>query len=178
MKQFGVALTLVMGVGLITLDAQKRIITHDAAPYLKQVFPQAVAFSPHQGTPLHYKAYAVDPIAKPDARPIGFVFWTTDLVPDEYAYHGHIHMLVGLDLAGIITGVLVNFQSEPYGYFSVEPKPFADQFKGKSVRANFRVGDDVDAVSRATITISSATRSIRDSARIMAKAFLDPASVK
>jgi transcriptional regulator of nitric oxide reductase len=178
MKHVAVSLALVMGAGLITLDAQKRIITNDATPYLKQLFPQAAAFSPHEGTPLHYKAYGVDPNANPGARPIGFVFWTTDLVPNEYAYHGHIHMLVGMDTAGILSGVLVNFNSEPYGYFSVEPPQFAAQFKGKSIRAPFRVGEDVQAVSRATISISSATRAIRDSSRAIARAFLDPASVK
>ena len=52
------------------------------------------------------------------------------------------------------------------------------QFTGKSVRAPFRVGEDVDAVSRASITVNGATRAIRDSARTMAKAFLDPAAVK
>jgi transcriptional regulator of nitric oxide reductase len=178
MKPFAVLLALMTSVGLITLDAQKRIITNDAAPLLKQLFPQAAAFSPHQGTPLHYRAYGVDPKAHPGAKPIGFVFWTTDLVPEEYAYHGTIHMLVGLDTTGVIAGVIVNFNSEPYGYFSVEPAQFAAQFKGKNIRAPFRVGGDVHAVSRATISISSATRAIRDSSRAIARAFLDPTSVK
>jgi transcriptional regulator of nitric oxide reductase len=178
MKSFVVTLALVASIGLIAVDAQKRIITNDGAPLLKQLFPQAAAFSEHEGTPLHYKAYAADPKVNPAAKPIGYAFWTTDLVPNEYAYHGTIHMFVGLDLTGIITGVIVNFNSEPYGYFSVEPAQFAAQFKGKSVRAPFRVGDDVQAVSRATISISSATRAIRDSSRAIARAFLDPSMVK
>ena len=44
--------------------------------------------------------------------------------------------------------------------------------------SGFKVGADVHAVSRATISISSATRAIRDSSRAMAKAFLNPADVK
>jgi hypothetical protein len=60
----------------------------------------------------------------------------------------------------------------------VQPPEFAAQFTGKSVRAPFRVGGDVAAVSRATVTISSATRAIRDSARTMAKQFLNPANLK
>jgi hypothetical protein len=52
------------------------------------------------------------------------------------------------------------------------------QFTGKSVRAPFRLGEDIDAVSRATITMTSAVRAIRDSSRAMARQFLDPASVK
>ena len=146
--------------------------------HLRKLFPQAVAFSPLAGTPLHFKAYSQDPAKTPDAKPIGYVFWTTDIVPDERAYHGPIHFLVGLDLKGIITGVVLDYDSEPYGYFSIQPPEFVAQFKGKSVRAPFRVGEDVDAVSRASITVNGATRAIRDSARTMAKAFLDPAAVK
>ena len=85
-------------------------------------------------------------------------------------------MLVGLDMTGIITGVIVDYNSEPYGYFSVEPKEFAAQFTNKSIRDQFRVGGDVDAVSRASITIASAARAIRDSSRMVARALL-PAEV-
>jgi transcriptional regulator of nitric oxide reductase len=177
MSRVVVALLLVGSVGLVTLIAQ-RIVTHDAAPFLRQVFPEAVAFSPHQGTPLHYKAYGADPAANPKAPVVGYVLWTTDLVPQERGYHSAIHMLVGLNRKGVLTGVLVNFNSEPYGYFSIDPPSFAATFAGKSIRAPFRVGEDVHAVSRATITVTSATRAIRDSARAMARQFLDPSMVK
>jgi Na+-translocating ferredoxin:NAD+ oxidoreductase RnfG subunit len=99
-------------------------------------------------------------------------------VPNEFGYHGPIHLLVGMDTAGIISGVVMDYNSEPYGYFSVDPPKFVEQFKGKSVRAPFRVGEDVAVVSRASISIASATRAIRDSARLMAKTFLSPESVK
>jgi transcriptional regulator of nitric oxide reductase len=177
MTRTAVALALAASVGIVTLAAQ-RIVTNDAQPYLKQLFPAAVAFSPHGGTPLHYKAFGVDPKTNPSAPPIGVVFWTTDLVPNEHGYHGAIHMLVGMDMTGILTGLIVNFNTEPYGYFSVDPPEFAAQFKGKSIRAPFRVGEDVHAVSRATISISSAARAVRDSSRAMAKQFLNPAMVK
>ena len=177
MKRMVVVLTLVGSVGIVTLVAQ-RIVTNDAQPHLKQLFPNAARFSPHAGTPLHYKAYGVDPKSDPAAPPIGLVFWTTDLVPNEHGYHGAIHMLVGMDMTGIITGVIVSFNTEPYGYFSVDPPEFAAQFNGKSIRSPFRVGEDVHAVSRATISISSAARALRDSTRAMAKQFLNPALVK
>ena len=61
---------------------------------------------------------------------------------------------------------------EPYGYFSIEPPEFAAQFVGKSVLERFRVGDDVDAVTTATITVSSATRVIRKAARRVAREYL------
>src|SRR5688500_16174445 len=49
----------------------------------KRLFPGAVAFSPKEGNPPHVKAFAQDPRAHADAKPIGYVFWTLDLVPDE-----------------------------------------------------------------------------------------------
>lgn len=177
MKRIAVAMGLVASVGLATLAAQ-RILTNPADAHLKRLFPKAAAFSPLAGTPLHFKVYGVDPKADPQAPPVGLAFWTTDIVPTEQGYHGPIHMLVGMDMTGILAGVVVDYNSEPYGYFSVDPPEFAAQFTGKSVRAPFRVGADVHAVSRATISISSAARAIRDSARTMAKQFLDPASVK
>ena len=100
------------------------------------------------------------------------------MVPQEHGYHGAIHILVGLNVNGTINNVVVDYDSEPYGYFSVEPQEFAEQFKGKSIFDKFQPGTDVDAVSRATLSINSATRAIRDSSRIVARALLDPSAVK
>jgi hypothetical protein len=83
-----------------------------------------------------------------------------------------------MDMTGVLTGVIVTYDSEPYGYFSVEPPRFAMQFKGKTIHDTFRVGVDVDVVSRASISISSAARAIRDSARLVAKQVLPPEAVK
>ena len=143
---------------------------------LKQLFPQAAAFSPLQGDPLHFTAYGVDPRTNPNAPPIGYAFWTTDMVPEEHGYHGPIHVLVGLDLKGIITGAIVDYHSEPYGYFSVEPPKVGAQFKGKSIKDPFVVGRDVDAVSRASISIWSATRAIRDGSRMVAAKLIPEAA--
>ena len=161
------------------LFAADRIYTNpkpDAA--LKQLFPSAVAFSPLTGDPLHFTAYATDPAKSPDAPPLGVAFWTTDLVPREHGYHGAIHILVGMTMTGILTGVVVDYHSEPYGYFSVEPKEFAAQFVNKSIRDQFRVGVDVDEVSRASLSVNSAARAIRDSSRFVARALLSPDAVK
>jgi NosR/NirI family nitrous oxide reductase transcriptional regulator len=169
---------LMAGLGTAVLAADRIYTNPKVEPLLRALFPKAAAFSPHEGTPLHFKVFAADPKTTPNPPLLGYAFWTTDLVPNEYGYHGPIHILVGMDLTGILPGVIVDYDSEPYGYFSVQPPEFAAQFARKSIRAPFKVGGDVAAVSRATITISSATRAIRDSARAMAKAFLNPANVK
>ena len=64
--------------------------------------------------------------------------------------------------------------TEPYGYFSVDLPAFAAQFAGKDIHDPFKVGQDVDAIARASITINSATRAIRNSARrVAAQVFTD-----
>ena len=78
----------------------------------------------------------------------------------------------------ILTGVVVGEHHEPYGDFSIDRPEFAAQFRNKDVRDNFRLGQDVDAVSRATITMSSAVRAIRNSSRRVARALLAPPGQK
>ena len=147
--QKAAATVLTLGAaGAIAFAADRIYTLADPSAELKRLFPTAAAFSPLGGQPLHFKAYA-----NPSAPPIGIAFWTTDLVPQEHGYHGPIHLLVGMDMTGVLTGVVVTYDSEPYGYFSVEPPKFAAQFKGKSIRDPFWVGGDVDAVSRASISI-------------------------
>jgi electron transport complex protein RnfG len=137
---------------------------------LKRVFPAATAFSPKQTRPLpHYVAYAGSPGSQTVA---GYVFWTTELEPLERGYDGPIKMLVGLDTSGHLTGVLVTEHHEPYGYFSVDLPEFAQQFKGKDIRDPFKVGADVAAVSRASISINSSARAIRNGSRRLARALL------
>jgi transcriptional regulator of nitric oxide reductase len=138
---------------------------------LKQLFPAAAAFSPKVPDPPHYKAYAANPADGPQSL-AGVAFWTTEIEPLERGYDGPIKMLVGMDTKGMLTGVIVVQHHEPYGDFSIETPQFAAQFKGKSVRDAFRVGVDIDAVSRATISITSAARAIRNSARRMATQLL------
>jgi transcriptional regulator of nitric oxide reductase len=145
---------------------------------LKQLFPKAVAFTPRgEVDPLHFTAYATDP-QKPGARPIGFAFWTIDIVPGELGYHGHIHMLIGMDTRGRIAGVITDINTEPYGDISVNLPDFPHQFKGKSIRDRFVPGQDLDAVSRATITVRAAAREIRESSRIVARALLTPDALR
>ena len=145
---------------------------------LKQLFPKAVAFSPRgEVDPLHFTAYASDP-ARPGAKPIGFAFWTIDIVPGELGYHGHIHMLIGMDTRGRIAGVITDINTEPYGDISVNLPDFPNQFKGKSIRDKFVPGRDLDAISRATITVRAAAREIRESSRIVARALLSPDAIR
>ena len=138
---------------------------------LRRLFPTATAFSPKAGEPPHYKVYSGQGA---EQRVVGYAFWTTDVVPLERGYGGPIPILIGLHSTGTLSGVIVGDHREPYGDFSIEPPDFAAQFAGKDIRDPFKLGGDVDAVSRATITMSAAVRAIRTAVRRMAREHLTP----
>jgi transcriptional regulator of nitric oxide reductase len=83
-----------------------------------------------------------------------------------------------MDPKGMLTGVIVTDHHEPYGDFSIDRAEFAAQFKGKNIRDPFKVGSDIDAVSRATISVTSSSRAIRNSARRVARQLLTPETAK
>lgn len=148
------------------------------AAKLKILFPRAAVFTPRgEVDPIHFTAYDRDPGA-PGASVLGYAFWTIDLVPGELGYHGHIHMLIGMTPAGRLTGVIMDVNTEPYGDISIDLPQFAAQFKGKSIRDRFEIGADIDLVSRATISVRAAARTVRESSRIVARALLKPADVR
>ena len=153
-------------VAVVVLTAQAPIDPKIEAN-LKRLFPAATAFTPKAGDPPHFKAMNGQTL-------LGLAFWTTELQPLERAYDGPIKILVGMDTKGLLTGVVVTEHHEPYGDFSVEPPQFAAQFRGKNIRDPFKVGADIDAVSRATISVTSASRAVRNSARRIARQLLAP----
>ena len=166
------ALTLLITALLLPLAMGQTALDKTLEAQLKKVFPNATSFSAKQTSPLpHYVAYIGNPGPQTVA---GYVFWTTELEPLERGYDGPIKMLVGMDTSAHLTGVLVTDHHEPYGYFSVDPPEFAQQFKGKDIRDPFKVGADVAAVSRASISINSSSRAIRNGARRLARTLLTP----
>src|SRR5207253_10666324 len=132
-------------------------------------------FGPRASNPPPFEVFSADPRSGADTLS-GLAFWTTELEPLERGYDGPIKILVGMDIKGILAGILVVQHREPYGDRSIDRPEFPAQFKGKNIRDPFKVGSDVDAVSGASISIGSATRAIRNSSRRIAKALLTPPS--
>jgi NosR/NirI family transcriptional regulator, nitrous oxide reductase regulator len=166
--------TLAVGIVLLAVGASGQS-SNDAElnGQLKKLFPSAASFSPKTGTPAVYKAFGPGADGK-QGELLGIAYWTTELEPLERGFDGPIKMLVGLNPAGEIAGLIVTDHREPYGYFSVDLPNWPNQFIGKSIRDSFKVGADVDAISRATITVTSASRAIRNSSRKVARAHLAP----
>lgn len=141
---------------------------------LKEVMPAAASFSEKAGDPPVYRAFAA---AEGDAEPelIGYLFETPDYPPEEIGYSAPIEVLVGMDLDGTLSGIKVLYYRESYksirGDF-INTERFPNQFEGMSVSDGFRVGRDVDGVSRATITSWATSRGIRNAARRVAQNYL------
>ena len=170
LKRAAAAVTLVVGATIVMTGQS----TDPLLARLKQLFPSATAFSPKGGEPPHFKA-----LAGPKSQDvIGYAFLTTEVSPLERGYGGPIVMLVGLDLKGMLTGVIITDHREPYGDFSIDRPEFAAAFRNKDVRDPFKLGADIDAVSRATITMSSAVRAIRNGSRRIAREFIAPPGAK
>ena len=166
MKRLAIVLSLLAATVALTAGAQNQT---DAR--LKRLFPAATTFSPKAGDPPHVKAYNGETL-------LGYAFWTTEILPLERAYGGPIAVLVGMDTKGILSGIVIVEHHEPYGDFSIDRPAFAAHFRNKDVRDPFQLGKDIDAVSRATITMSSAVRAIRLSARRIARALIAPPGAK
>lgn len=144
---------------------------------LKVLFPSATSFGPKEGKPPIFKAYVTDAKARTQSV-VGYAAYTTDWQPFERGYDGPIKVLVGVSTAGFVTNVVVVEHKEPYGYRSVDQQRYADQFINKNIQDAFRLRADVNAVSGATATVGSATRSIRDTAKRLAEAFLSQSAAK
>ena len=172
LRRAAAAVTLVVGATIVITAGGQSADVMQAR--LKQLFPAATTFSPKGGEPPHFKAYA----GPGTQNLLGYAFWTTEVSPLERGYGGPIVMLMGIDTKGILTGLIVTEHHEPYGNFSIDPPAFAAQFKGKDVRDPFKLGTDIDAVSRATITMTSAVRAIRLSARRVARELIAPPGTK
>ncbi|HEX5048589.1 MAG TPA: FMN-binding protein [Gammaproteobacteria bacterium] len=175
-KQFlsrAVALGLAAALLFLPIANGQLVNDPELLAQLKQLFPDAASFSAKDGNPPHFKALGA-PASGQEPTLLGYAFWTTELEPLERGFDGPIKMLVGMDTAGVLKGIIVTEHHEPYGYFSVDTPEFAAQFKGKNIRDKFKVGDDVDAISRATISVTSSSRAIRNSSRRVARAYLTP----
>ena len=141
---------------------------------MHEVFPGADGFSPKDGEPPVYRALRENPENR-ELETIGYLFETPDMPPEEIGYSAPVDILVGMDLRGTITGLKILHYIESYksirGDF-INSEYFPNQFEDKNIVEGFRIGRDVDGISRATITSWAVSRGIRNAARRVAEAYL------
>jgi hypothetical protein len=135
---------------------------------LREVVPGADRFEEASGAPPVRRAFSGDDL-------VGYVFLTSDLPPEVRGYSGPIETVVGMAPNGTLTGARVVEYHETYmrtrGDFLRTPG-FQEQFSGKSVGDGFRVWEDVDGISRVTISVRAMARGIRQSARRVAAEYM------
>ena len=126
---------------------------------LQELSPLSQKFGKPEGNP------SVIPTYK-DGRRNGYVFLNSDFA-DSTGYSGKpIHILIGLDLNGLITGVRLVKHSEPIVLIGIPEgkiKKLISDFVGRNVSEILRSRDftsDVDIISGATVTIMVISDSI------------------
>ena len=162
------ALTLLVPVSSSAQDTSEEWLS-----LLEGVVPAADRFTDRQGQPPVFEAYRVDPSTGRETL-AGYAFLTSDLPPEQMGFNGPIEVLVGMDLGGVLTGIVVVRYNESLqtsrGDFLARDG-FQEQFSGKSIVDAFQVRRDVDGITGATITVDATSRGIRNAAREVALAY-------
>lgn len=89
-------------------------------------------------------------------------------VSEAVGYAGPIQMLVGINPQGEVIGVEVVEHRETPGFFELlRDDSFLPQFLGKRYSDRLRLGEDLDAVSGATISSEAVARAVREQVRAL-----------
>lgn len=143
--------------------------------WLKEVLPAAETFSEKEtGDFPVYKGYRSNPDTGAQEQ-VGFVFTNRDYPPMRVGYAAPIDVLVGMNMDGVVTNMKVLDYYESYMYSRgdfVDNSVFLSQFRNKPITDEYRLNRDIDGLSAATATSVAITRSVGETARRVARAFL------
>jgi Na+-translocating ferredoxin:NAD+ oxidoreductase RnfG subunit len=140
---------------LLAAGVFQTVMADPVADLAQQFFPQASHVGEFDGDPLAAPVYQEDEL-------LGYVLRTTDIARIP-AYSGKpITLLVGLDLAGRITGLEILEHSEPIlvvGISEQDLKHYVDQYRDVSILKKVKLGGaqregyvTIDGITGATIT--------------------------
>jgi NosR/NirI family nitrous oxide reductase transcriptional regulator len=147
-------LSLLLGYGIRIYRAAPTI---DERVYLKEIAPE-VHFLEKQGNPPVYLA---------DNGMIAFN--SRDVTPSIRGYAGPITLMLAMDRTGRITGLKIIEHRETRNYVHYMELPaYLAQFIGKVVTDPFVVDQDIDGISRATVSVKALASTVRESSRIIA----------
>lgn len=167
-----VAVTMLL-VGSCAL-AQTPFSTNIQQSWLEEVLPSAERFSELEGDPAVYRGYAVNEQSGEEEL-VGFVLHNADYPPMRVGYAAPINMLVGLNADTTLSGIKILDYYESYLYSRgdfIDNSVFLNQFKRKAIEDQFRLNRDVDGLSSATYTSAAIIRTIVDTSRRVASAYL------
>ncbi|MDP2167301.1 MAG: 4Fe-4S binding protein [Thermodesulfovibrionales bacterium] len=140
------------GYGLHAVFPEKTV---DESLYLNEV-AQGVIFSAKKGN--HYTS-----------REGITAFSTYDVTPSIRGYAGPVKTLISLSPDGRIHGIrILEHKETPNFVHRMETPEFLRQFLGKSINDPFEVDKDIDAISRATVSVEALSKTVRESSRKIA----------
>ncbi|MES3007523.1 MAG: 4Fe-4S binding protein [Pseudomonadota bacterium] len=143
--------------------------------WFNEVLPDAETFSEkEEGEAPVYRGYRKNPTSG-EQEQVGFVFLTDDYPPERVGYAAPIDLLVGMDMQGVVTSIKVLDYYESYLYSRgdfVDNDFFLNQFRRKPITDEFRLTRDIDGLTSATATSSAISRSVGETARRVARAYL------
>jgi NosR/NirI family nitrous oxide reductase transcriptional regulator len=170
------AQTLLLIAALVALSLAARVgHTAELERFLKDVrpadvFPGADRLAAPEGSPLVSLAFSGD-------EQLGFVFLNSDIV-NATGYSGKpIHVLIAMNMDGVIQGARIVEHSEPIVLIGIPEKRiagFLDAFIGLNVVKLVQDDDDdhdIDIVSGATVTVMVIDDSVVRSAIRVARAY-------
>ena len=131
----------------------------DVGPFLHQALPPASEFAPiADGT---YEGRTRSTATRSVAGYVSIV--------RVHGYGGPMRVAVGIDTSGSIAGAAVIDHNETPAFFDrIKAASYLKALAGKSHADRFRPGDDIDAVSGATISLEALATSVRRGGRRLA----------
>ncbi len=133
----------------------------DEHAVLKEMYPEAV-YTVEGGNPRHYRS---------DDGSIAFNSY--GVAPGIRGYAGPIKVMLVLDPAGRIKSIKLLEHRETKNYVHYMEMPaYLSRFLGKSVTDPFLVDKDIDAITRATVSVEALAKTVKESSRTMAAGIL------
>jgi len=162
---FLIASGIILPIRFRFSPAVNRPAPGNECPECKTILPQADYFRLLDPAKKIYAGYCQTPYSSM-TPPCGFVYNSKNIVPAIQGYAGPIELLIGLGPDGIIQNVRCLSHAETSTY--VEPLDrFLKQFSGRSRQDKIEPGQDIDAISGATITSNAIARIARESLAIV-----------
>lgn len=157
MKQRVVGILVVFSLLLCARGFAQVFISPEEA--IKQIFPKHQKYTVETHTVNNQKVDVFKVLKR--RRLIGYV-----VVLNEKGLKEPITFLVGIDKEGKILDVYVLEYREPHGY-EIREKTFMRQFQGKNINSPLIVGEDIDAVTRATISSKAAAVAVKKALQVI-----------
>jgi len=132
----------------------------DVLPFVSELLPGAVQIDVNSRLYIGYGE---------DGSVVGYA-----AVGEAPGYAGPIEILVGIDPDGKVIGAKLIQERESPGFFRlIEDADLIGQITGKPMSSNFRLGEDLDGVSGATLSAEGITSATREAIRLTAREGLD-----